>query len=74
MIKFRGDHEGTPLVGLGLSEENMNRLKQGMPILIKTDEMEKLLGVKAEIFIFYGQTEESMTADLQKAGILPKVS
>ena len=70
MIKFLGDHEGTPLVGLGLSEENVNRLKQGMPILIKTEEVEKLLGVKAEIFIFYGQTEESMTDDLLKAGII----
>jgi len=71
MIKFLGDHEGTPLVGLGLSEENVNRLKQGNPILIKTDEVEKLLGVKAEIFIFYGQTEESMTADLKKTGLIP---
>jgi hypothetical protein len=46
-----------PLIGFGISEENVKRLKKGMPILINLKEM----GIEADILIFYGETEAEMT-------------
>jgi hypothetical protein len=73
MIKFLGPNgiKGVPVIGLGIDEENVRRLKEGMPILIDPEEVEKLFGVKAEILIFYGTTRQSMIQDLKEAEILP---
>jgi hypothetical protein len=70
MIKFRGtDKNDVPVVGFGLSEANVQRLKQGMPILIDTDDTKELFGVPAQIVIFYGNTEESMQEELRATGL-----
>jgi len=67
MLKYKGVIDGQILIGLGLSSENIRRLRQGHPILFNAD----VLGLKdTKITIFYGQTEEKMYNDLVKAGLL----
>jgi len=46
---------------LGISEENVNRLKEGKPIHIKGDE----LGIDNDVLIVYGETEEDLYKDLR---------
>lgn len=69
MIKFVSTKpNGTKLVGMGLSEENVKRLKEGKPISFNLDE----LGFEGlEGLIFYGETEESIVADLRAKGLVP---
>ena len=59
MIKFAaGD-----LIGFGLSEANIEKLKQGSPISINLEEV----GVpNKRAVIFYGKTEQEMQKDLAK--------
>lgn len=69
MVKFRA--RGTmdvatgkdkKVIGLGLSAKNVELLKEGKPIVVKGEE----IGLpRVEIFIFYGETEESMKEDLK---------
>lgn len=57
MIKFRKGN----LLGFGLSEENIKRLKEGKPILVNLDEM----GIpNCQLAIFYGETEATMVQSL----------
>lgn len=54
------DHE---LIVLGLSDENIKRLKNNQPITFDLDQ----LGIKGiRIFIFAGETEESMAEDMKE--------
>lgn len=64
MIKFRmREVKGEPVViGLGLSEENVKRLKRNMPIYIRG----KDILIDHDIVIFYGATEDEMKAELDK--------
>lgn len=66
MIKFKSELNGRPLVGFGLSEKNIERLKEGSPILFDAKE----LGIDASVTIFYGETEEKMVKDFQKHGMI----
>lgn len=76
MIKFQGTGlDGVPIIGFGLSEANVQKLKEGMPVLIDVDHTKELLGVQARIVIFYGKTEEDMQEDLKTAGFnIPNTS
>jgi hypothetical protein len=57
LIKFTSTGKNTTLIGLGISEENVRRLKAAQPILIKGSE----LGFDwLEILIFYGKDEEEL--------------
>jgi hypothetical protein len=68
MIKFvRTGKDGKPLVGLGLSAANIQKLKEDKPILLDLKE----LGMEGQLFIFTGDTEQSMLNDLKEAGLLP---
>lgn len=54
MIKFKGDGKTGPIVGLGISEGNVERLKAGKPISINL----KDLGLPdTTILIWYGVDE-----------------
>lgn len=67
MIKFTADNknkEDGTMIGLGLSEENIKRLKAGRTIIIQLKEMG--LPTNDEILIFYGQTEAIMKKALEK--------
>lgn len=73
MIKFLAKIETGNLIGIGLSERNMELLKEGKPIKIDLDEMvTPAVGIQhaelqdlKHIFIFYGTTEEQMAEDLK---------
>ena len=61
MIKARLKHEDHgETIFLGLSEENIKRLKKNQPILIEKEQ----LNLPFNILISYGQTEESILEDL----------
>lgn len=63
MIKFRASTDDGFILGFGLSEENVKRLKQGKPILIDLDEM----GIHGgKLTIFYGKTEAKMARELSE--------
>lgn len=59
MIKMR---KGNTLI-LGLSEENIKRLKQNQPIRFKLSEL--VPGSEDTVFIIAGKTEESMALTLK---------
>lgn len=65
MIKFSSTLNGNPVIGLGLSEANIKKLREGMPILITTEDTKKLLGVECSIMIMYGRTEKEITKMLE---------
>ena len=60
MIKAVADTNKGRLIILGLSKENIRRLQKDRPIDIDLSE----LGLSGHIFIFAGDTEESMTRQL----------
>lgn len=53
-------------VVLGLSEENIKRLKQGKPISFN---LSALAMPPCPVMIFYGKTEDAMLEELRKAGM-----
>lgn len=64
MIKFTaGKDDGTTVVGLGISEGNVAKLKEGKPIRVFLSEM--IPDSKMEILIFYGTTEQDMYEELK---------
>lgn len=65
MIIGRGTcGDGRPLIFIGLSEENVHRLRKGMPIL---RDLLPAIGVDAMITIVVGATEEAIAAQIQAA-------
>lgn len=47
---------------LGISEENVKRLKEGQPIKFN---MKEILGIDADCVIMYGETERHIMHDLE---------
>lgn len=71
MIKFAAsDGSGTPLLGLGLSEENIHHLEEHKPIYIKSEVMKELVGWKGSLLIIYGRTEQEMLKILKEKGLI----
>lgn len=64
MIKFTSNK----LIGLGLTSENIKRLKQGQPILVKGSE----IGKNHDILILYGKNESDLLKTLQAEYIIDK--
>lgn len=68
MIKFTlpmGTQGTAMLVGLGLSDENLRRLRQGQPIVVRLAELLPELEPKQiDLLIFAGRDEREMTAQL----------
>jgi hypothetical protein len=60
MIKVKLSGGGQPVVLLGLEAENVKRLKEGKPILIKGAEIQ----IPFDILIVYGSTVEVITKEL----------
>lgn len=61
MIKFKVSKDGKPLLGLGISAENVKRLIAGQPIIVDGVEM----GIEVEVMIFYGETEDDLRKSIQ---------
>jgi hypothetical protein len=53
--------DGTPVVGLGLTDENWRRLRLGQPIIVKLREM---IDSDLEILLIGGETEDALTEQL----------
>lgn len=68
MIKFIGERDGKPLVGIGLSRADCERLLEGKPITVDVAEMDPKLRV--ELLVFAGENEDHMVAELRRSGIL----
>jgi hypothetical protein len=67
MLGGRGtgkDGKETEIMIIGLSHENLNRLKQGQPITCKASDFG--CSGNIQIIIFSGDTEQSMTRDVQE--------
>lgn len=60
MLKFTYIKAGIINYGFGLSERNIQLLKQGKPILIDLSE----LGGDGNVTIFYGKTEQDMGREI----------
>lgn len=56
MIKFTGDMNNRPIAGFGLSEGNLQRLREGKPIHVFGAEMD----LPFDVLIFWGETEEKL--------------
>lgn len=61
MIKATGQKDGRPLMLLGLSAGNIERLMDGQPILFDA----KAQGYDGHILIVYGATEKQIARDLE---------
>jgi hypothetical protein len=66
MLKWTGLRQGIPLIGLGLEEKNIEKLRENMPIHIKGEDM----GIVFDIIIYYGKGLEDLM-ELTKSGIGP---
>ncbi len=70
MIKaVRSNADGTrKLLLLGLSEANVQRLRQDKPILIEGAE----LGLQVDVLLCHGANERAITEKLESKGMIPK--
>lgn len=55
MIKFSAD--SNKLIGIALEKENINKLRQGMPIVVREKDMKELSGIPITLVIMYGDTQ-----------------
>lgn len=62
MIKAR---KGNNII-LGLSDENINRLRKNQPIKFKLNEIMKEADPSIDVFIITGKTEENMMLTLKQ--------
>lgn len=72
MIKFFAEKEGRPMIGLGLSRGNCEKLLEGKPIFIDLKVMlmdiEEVPDInEATILIFGGETEDEMVRTIGAA-------
>lgn len=71
MLKLRiTRQDGKPMIILGLSAMNIEKLEDGMPIQFDMAE----LGLVGTLAIMAGDTEQSMMEELRRAGLLPAAS
>lgn len=64
----KGDGKATLL--LGLSHENLKRLREGLPIVIKAAELQIEETLVEQIFIFSGENEDTMLEEFRKRGLI----
>jgi hypothetical protein len=66
MVKFSCSKDDKLVIGLGITEENIHKLKEGMPIFITPEEVKELTGgaVDANILIMYGKTADDIAVQL----------
>ena len=68
MLQMKGtgerDGEEMQFIMLGLRKINVQRLQEGQPIVVKGDD----LAIEYDIYIWAGDTEESMAAELEREG------
>lgn len=62
MIRFTVDRNGRPTIGLGLTAENIRRLKAGQPISVAGESVNI---PNVDILILYGETENDIFKELK---------
>jgi hypothetical protein len=68
VIKFRSDSRaGHSVIGLGLSFDNLDRLRAGQSIDVNGAD----LGLGVGVLLFAAETEAALTQKLVEAGLLP---
>lgn len=73
MIKARGEKDGRPVLLLGLSRANVERLQADQPIVISADELEAMGLPAVEVVILAGETEATIAAQLGALPLQPEV-
>ena len=69
MVKFAGTNETKgPVLGIGLSRENCERLLEGDVITLTTDSMEGLPSL--ELLLFAGETDDEIAGVLTNGGAI----
>jgi len=53
---FELESENKTSLGLGISRENVNKLIEGLPIVVKLPDMKKGLAINGNILIYFGET------------------
>ncbi len=66
MIRFLAKRGSTPIIGIGLSHENLRRLKNGEPIRYDI----AVNGAPVEVWILAGATEQDIVDQLLGAGMI----
>lgn len=67
MIKFTASGDGLVLVGLGLEEGNLERMRAGNPVRVRLSDLGFVGAVGAvQIVIFAGTDARSMAKDLKQ--------
>ena len=73
MVKFTFGEGNERTLGLGLSRVNLNKIVEGMPVLIKSPELNQLMGCvgwKGEILIVYGLKNSIINKGNEKAFVI----
>ena len=65
VIRAQGTIDGDPLIVVGLSAENVARLKKNNPIMAVYPDG------STRVLVVYGETEDDVTKDLRALGWLP---
>lgn len=73
MIKARGEKDGRPVLLLGLSRANVERLQADQPIVISADELEAMGLPAVQVVILAGETEATIAAQLGAMPLQPEV-
>lgn len=68
MIKYKMQVDKKMVVGLGLTDGNIEKLRADQPIMIDGQE----LGLAHDILIFWGPTEMQIYKQFKKAGLITK--
>lgn len=66
MLRWVGTRENRQIIGLGLEEKNLEKLRQDQPILVKGES----IGMPFDILIYYGKDMDTLM-EMTKQGVGP---
>jgi len=70
MIRIAGvTGKGEPLLLLALTEGNIARLQEGLPVLIRVQEMRDMGLPAVQVGVIYGRTEADIARELRAYGL-----
>jgi hypothetical protein len=67
MVKGTGLGPRGRMVFVGISDANVDQLKQGQPLVL---DLAELVGIRGEIVIFHGRDEAAMEAEVRALGMI----
>jgi hypothetical protein len=71
MIRYRfngSERHPEPIAFIGLSDQNLTRLRAGQPIRVDARDP---LGLAVELVVYHGHSEVEMTRELEQHGFMP---